>query len=109
MALLSHNFMTAKGKSEPLAGRNCMETPPQSILSDSPISLLLWARASPEGHPAMRVVQALYWLRDLLPTNKDQIFKRLLTILRDPTHGRAIQDNLRNGLSTLPEWLQEVV
>jgi hypothetical protein len=32
-----------------------------------------------------------------------------LGILRDPSHGKAIQDDLRIGLSTLPEWLQEVV
>jgi hypothetical protein len=67
-------------------------------------SRLYWA-----DHPAMRVVQALYWLRDMLPTNKDQIFKRLLAILRDPNHGMAIQDDLRSGLPTLPEWLQELV
>jgi hypothetical protein len=57
----------------------------------------------------MRVVQALFWLRDLLPANKGQIFNRLLGILRDPSHGKAIQDDLRSGLSILPEWLQEVV
>ena len=67
-------------------------------------SRLYWA-----GHPAMRVVQALYWLRDLLPTDKDQIFKRLLRIFVDPIHGKAIQDDLQDGLSTLPEWLQEIV
>jgi hypothetical protein len=67
-------------------------------------SRLYWA-----GRPAMRVVQALYWLRDMLATNKDQIFKRLILILRDPDHGRAIQDDLRSGLPTLPEWLQDVV
>ena len=67
-------------------------------------SRLYWA-----GHPAMRVVQALYWLRDLLPTDRDQIFKRLLWIFADPIHGKAIQDDLRDGLSTLPEWLQEIV
>src|SRR4029077_19722145 len=67
-------------------------------------SRLYWA-----GHPAMRVVQALYWLRDLLPTDRDQIFKRLLRIFADPIHGKAIQDDLRDGLSTLPEWLQEIV
>jgi hypothetical protein len=67
-------------------------------------SRLYWA-----GHPAMRVVQALYWLRDLLPTDRDQIFKRLLRIFADPIHGKAIQDDLRDGLSTLPEWLQDIV
>jgi hypothetical protein len=67
-------------------------------------SRLYWA-----DHPAMRVVQALHWLRDMLPTNKNQIFKRLLAILRDPSHGKEIQNDLRSGLSTLPEWLQEIV
>ena len=57
----------------------------------------------------MRVVQALHWLRDMLPTNKDRIFKKLLTILRDPDHGKAIKDDLRSGLSALPGWLQQIV
>lgn len=67
-------------------------------------SRLYWA-----GHPAMRVVQALHWLRDMLPGDKDRISKQLLAILRDPDHGKAIQDDLRSGLPTLPEWLQEIV
>ena len=57
----------------------------------------------------MRVVQALYWLRDMLPRDKDRIFKRLITILRDPQHGKAIRDDLRDGLPTLPEWMQAIV
>jgi len=32
-----------------------------------------------------------------------------LGIFRDPSHGKAIQDDPRIGLSTLPEWLPEVV
>ena len=67
-------------------------------------SRLYWA-----GRPAMRVVQALYWLRDMLATNKDRIFSRLIAILGDPDHGPAIRDDLRSGLATLPEWLQEIV
>jgi hypothetical protein len=67
-------------------------------------SRLYWA-----NRPAMRVVQALHWLRDMLPREKNRIFKQLLSILRDPTHGKAIQDDLRSGLPTLPEWLQDVV
>ena len=65
---------------------------------------LYWA-----GRPAMRVVQALHWLRDTLPTDKDRIFKRLLVVLRDPNHGKAIENDLRSGLPVLPEWLQGVV
>lgn len=65
---------------------------------------LYWA-----DRPAMRVVQALHWLRDMLPRDKASIFKRLLAILHDPSHGNAIEEDLRSGLPALPEWLQEIV
>ncbi len=69
-------------------------------------SRLYWA-----GRPAMRVVQALYWLRDLLAANRDRtmLLKRLTAILNDPEHGAAIRDDLREGLPALPEWMQPVV
>src|SRR5258708_6076480 len=61
------------------------------------------------GHPAMRVVQALYWVRDLLPRDKDRIRARLISVLQDPAHGAAIRDDLRKGLPALPEWMQTIV
>jgi hypothetical protein len=67
-------------------------------------SRLHWA-----GHPAMRVVQALYWLRDLLPRDMDRIRARLVSVLQDPAQGVTIRDDLRQGLSTLPEWMQTIV
>jgi Family of unknown function (DUF6088) len=67
-------------------------------------SRLHWA-----GHPAMRVVQALYWLRDLLSRDMDRIRARLISVLKDPTHGSAIRDDLRQGLPALPEWMQTIV
>jgi hypothetical protein len=69
-------------------------------------SRLYWA-----GRPAMRVVQALYWLRDLLAANRDRtmLLKRLTAILNDPDHGAAIRDDLRDGLPALPEWMQAIV
>jgi len=67
-------------------------------------SRLYWA-----GRPAMRFVQALYWLRDMLPSDDGKLRKRLLTILTDPTHGQAIQTDLKDGLSALPEWMREIV
>jgi hypothetical protein len=67
-------------------------------------SRLHWA-----GRPAMRVVQALYWLRDLLPRDMDRIRARLVSVLQDPSHGVAIRDDLRKGLSALPEWMQTIV
>jgi Family of unknown function (DUF6088) len=62
---------------------------------------LYWA-----GHPAMRVVQALYWLQDKLPGNPPKIRKRLASILADPEHGAAVVADLRKGLTTLPPWMQ---
>lgn len=67
-------------------------------------SRLHWA-----GRPAMRVVQALYWVRDLLPRDKDRIRARLVSVLEDPAHGAAIRDDLRKGLPALPEWMQTIV
>jgi hypothetical protein len=67
-------------------------------------SKLYWA-----GRPAMRVVQALHWLRDMLPGDNGRIMKRLRAILNDPAQGKAIRDDLRSGLATLPIWMQAVV
>lgn len=67
-------------------------------------SRLYWA-----GRPAMRVVQALHWLKDMLPVDHQQIVRRLRTLLRDPAQGPAIRKDLRDGLSTLPTWMQSVV
>jgi len=65
-------------------------------------SKLFWA-----GHPAMRVVQALHWLRDTLQSDASRIRKQLQSIFADPTHGPAMTADLRDGLSTLPTWMQE--
>ena len=67
-------------------------------------SRLYWA-----GRPAMRFVQALHWLRDMLPSDDGSLRKRLVSILKDPNHGQAIQDDLRSGLSALPEWMRVIV
>lgn len=67
-------------------------------------SRLYWA-----GHPAMRVVQALHWLQDLIGSDNGQILQRLRLLLNDPVHGRAIRDDLQQGLHTLPIWMQPTV
>jgi hypothetical protein len=64
-------------------------------------SALYWA-----GRPAMRVVQALHWLQDMLPSDAARVKKRLQSIFADPHHGPAIVADLREGLSTLPIWMQ---
>ena len=65
-------------------------------------SKLYWA-----GRPAMRVVQALHWLKDRLPTDRPQIRKRVIRILNDPALGPAIAADLRDGFSALPGWMQD--
>ena len=64
-------------------------------------SKLFWA-----GRPAMRIVQALHWLRDTLQSDAPRIRKRLISIFADPKHGPAMTADLRDGLSTLPTWMQ---
>lgn len=67
-------------------------------------SRLYWA-----GRAAMRVVQALYWLKDLLPSDRDGIMSRLKRILNDPDSGPAIRDDLKEGLPAMPTWMQSFV
>jgi hypothetical protein len=57
----------------------------------------------------MRFVQALHWLRDMLPSDDGSLRKRLVSILKDPDHGHAIQNDLRGGLSAMPEWMRIIV
>lgn len=64
-------------------------------------SKLYWA-----GRPAMRVVQALYWLQDTLASDTPRVKSRLTSIFADPTHGEAIVADLEEGLPTLPIWMQ---
>jgi hypothetical protein len=67
-------------------------------------SRLYWA-----GRPAMRVVQALRWLKDTLPDDHDRIVTRLRKVIADPSRGGAIRDDLVSGFSTLPTWMQPII
>jgi hypothetical protein len=67
-------------------------------------SRLYWA-----GRPAMRVVQALHWLKDTLTTERAPILSRLSKVLADPIHGAAIRQDLLDGFSVLPAWMQSLV
>jgi hypothetical protein len=67
-------------------------------------SRLYWA-----GRPAMRVVQALHWLKDTLSTDRQRVLARLTQVLADPTHGALIREDLLRGFGTLPAWMQDLV
>jgi hypothetical protein len=64
-------------------------------------SRLYWA-----GRPAMRIVQALHWLRGTIEVDHDRICRRLAAIFADPNHGPAITADLRDGFTSLPAWMQ---
>ena len=66
-------------------------------------SKLYWA-----GHPAMQVVQALHWLRDTLSEQRDAVIARLTRLLASDASG-VLKDDLRQGLPTLPAWMQDLL
>jgi hypothetical protein len=67
---------------------------------------LYWA-----GRPAMRIVQALHWLRDTMgKIDEDTVLKRRLNVIpQHPEYGQAIREDLLAGLSTLPSWMQTLL
>jgi hypothetical protein len=67
-------------------------------------SKLYWA-----GRPAMRIVQALHWLRDTLSDPDDLVGVRrhVDDLLHTGPAASKIRDDLRDGLSTLPAWMHE--
>ena len=66
-------------------------------------SKLFWA-----GRPAMRLVQALHWLRDLLVREgeSDQVKRKLAKLFEDPTAGPPLKADLTAGMSALPTWMR---
>jgi hypothetical protein len=67
-------------------------------------SRLFWA-----GRPAMRVVQALHWLQDVLanPEERERVRQQLKRLFAEPEHGPALRQDLREGFSALPIWMQD--
>ncbi len=67
---------------------------------------LYWA-----DRPAMRVVQALHWLRGTMGNEEADrtLCRRLGRVLDDPRHGPAIRNDLKHGLQTLPAWMRTLL
>lgn len=75
------------------------------VFRQTAASKLYWA-----GRPAMRIVQALHWLRDTMSGDEDRQWQyRLADLLSDPDHGGQLRADLADGLSTLPAWMQELL
>lgn len=67
-------------------------------------SRLCWA-----GRPAMRLVQALHWLKEALASDGGPLRRKLSKIVLDPVQGEALRQDLLEGFSALPIWMQEIV
>lgn len=69
-------------------------------------SKLYWA-----DRPAMRIVQSLHWLRDILSNGNDlernKIEEKIIRILHESNQKKILLDDLHDGLTTLPSWMQE--
>jgi hypothetical protein len=67
-------------------------------------SKLYWA-----GRPAMRIVQALHWLKPKISNPEDSklIRQRIKSMLSDPKGGAALRKDLKKGLASLPSWMQD--
>lgn len=65
-------------------------------------SKLFWA-----GRPAMRIVQALHWLRDTLDREgeSDRIKRKLARLFEDPTLGPPLREDIIAGSAALPTWM----
>jgi hypothetical protein len=75
------------------------------IFKSTAASKLFWA-----GRPAMRIVQALHWLRDTMSGDEnDQWRDRLVQLLSDPVHGAILRADLADGMASLPVWMQELL
>lgn len=67
-------------------------------------SKLYWA-----GRPAMRIVQALHWLRDTMTDGEEdrKLRRKLGHLLWNEPNSDRLRADLRDGLSTLPAWMQD--
>jgi hypothetical protein len=67
-------------------------------------SKLFWA-----GRPAMRIVQALHWLRDTTAdADEDRSIRhRLRQLLWREADGARLRKDLHDGMSALPAWMQD--
>lgn len=67
-------------------------------------SKLYWA-----GHPAMRIVQALYWFHDSIKTDEQltkEIKTKLINWLNKSDYRSIICDDLKTGVNTVPQWMR---
>jgi hypothetical protein len=69
-------------------------------------SRLYWA-----GRPSMYLVQALYWLHDIMSDDEERevVRKTVRRRLADNENGLTLMDDLMGGLSAMPIWMQDIL
>ena len=69
-------------------------------------SRLYWA-----GRPGMYLVQALYWVQDAMRGDEERsrLNRTIHKLLTDGKQGPRLVEDLRNGLSAMPIWMQEML
>jgi len=68
-------------------------------------SKLYWA-----GRPAMRLVQALHWLRDTDTVDtRGNLIEKLDALLNHGPQAKAVRRDLLDGLQALPSWMQDLL
>lgn len=68
-------------------------------------SKLYWA-----GRPAMRLIQALHWLRDTdTADTRGALVDKLDNLINHGPQAKAIRLDLVGGLPTLPSWMQDLL
>ena len=74
------------------------------VFKNAAPSRLYWA-----GRSGMAVVQALYWLKDVMDNHQElkKIRSKLLARLRAETNGARLAADLKDGLIAVPIWMQE--
>ncbi len=69
-------------------------------------SRLYWA-----GRPGMYLVQALHWIHDAMQSEveRSKLDQTIRKLLADKKDGSRLTEDLRNGLSAMPIWMQDML
>ena len=59
----------------------------------------------------MYLVQALYWLHDIMSDDEERevVRKTVRRRLADNENGLTLMDDLMSGLSAMPIWMQDIL
>lgn len=76
------------------------------VFKNAAPSRLYWA-----GRPGMYLVQALYWLHDVMASDveKSKIDKTIQKLLGDKKNGMKLAEDLKTGMSAMPIWMQDIL